>query len=85
LQGVQHGGSVDGVSTALALFPDDGLGLITLCNGDAQYGANQEVMWTIADEVFGIESAARPPPVFVFPRSPAAWSDGLEQAGACAQ
>lgn len=53
---VVHGGAVDGVSTAIALFPDDRLGLIALANAEDQAVANQDVMLTIANVVFDIDA-----------------------------
>jgi hypothetical protein len=55
-QGVHHTGSVKGISTTLAMFPDDGFGIAMLCNGDSQDDANTEILFTVANTVFGIKS-----------------------------
>jgi hypothetical protein len=52
---VHHTGGIPGISTAIGLFPDQGLGVILLSNGDAQAGANKVVFKLIADSVLRIE------------------------------
>jgi hypothetical protein len=47
---------VNGIATALAMFPDDGFGIAMLCNGDSQAVANAEVLFNVANAVFDIKS-----------------------------
>jgi hypothetical protein len=55
---VSHSGGAPGVSTFLALFPDDALGVALLCNSNNQYDANTEVLAAIASAVLGIGAQA---------------------------
>jgi hypothetical protein len=50
-----HGGAIPGVSTVVALFPDDDLGLILLCNNDGKHMINEMVWRRLADSAFGLE------------------------------
>jgi hypothetical protein len=50
---VSHSGGAPGVSTFLALFPDDAFGVALLCNSNNQYDTNTEVLAAIAGAVLG--------------------------------
>jgi hypothetical protein len=55
LQLVYHTGGIPGVSSIIALFPDDNVGVISLCNTDHQETILYEIVSKIADSALGLE------------------------------
>jgi hypothetical protein len=66
VQVVHHTGDVPGVTVALGLLPDLGVGVAMLCNGDNQSKAHEEVFRAVVDAVLGVS----PDTDDVYPISP---------------
>ncbi|KZV70776.1 beta-lactamase/transpeptidase-like protein [Peniophora sp. CONT] len=62
---IQHGGSLAGISTLVALSPHDGTGIVALCNGDNKAGALNEAAVTILHKVWGVQADDVLPTLFV--------------------
>jgi hypothetical protein len=53
---IYHTGSIPGIATLVAMFPDDNLGFVLLTNTDNRAQFNLEVMSKMADAAFGLKS-----------------------------
>ena len=51
---IHHGGSVPGISTFVALFPDDGLGIVQLANADSKGGVNSQILRRVVEAALGL-------------------------------
>ncbi|KZT55799.1 beta-lactamase/transpeptidase-like protein [Calocera cornea HHB12733] len=52
---VQHGGGARGISTALLFLPNDGVGVVALCNGNNQHPALFALVFRIIEESLGLK------------------------------
>lgn len=52
---VQHGGGARGISTMLMLLPNDGVGIVALCNGNNQHPALLSLMFRIIEDSYSLK------------------------------
>jgi hypothetical protein len=57
---VWHSGGNAGISTMVALFPAEGLGVVALANAHDLSGVVQQVIQRVVDELFGVHPTYAP-------------------------
>lgn len=56
---IQHNGGLPGVSSTVAFFPNDGLGIAILMNSADKAVVNEAIQLRIAEDVLGLERTPR--------------------------